>query len=153
MSTVTLNTPRTNTTAVAPTDQQVQSYLRTGLRNRWWPILPSRFVEAGGKPLALTRLGEAMVLWRDAKGVIHAQVDRCPHRAVPLSRGVNEGDRLRCSYHGVEVGPDGRVLKVPGQPGCPLEGKKATISILILPSSLYVGPVHRQKEYRFLAVP
>ena len=44
---------------------------------------------------------------------------------MPLSRGINEGDRLRCNYHGVEVGPDGKVLSVPGQPGCPLEGKKA----------------------------
>jgi phenylpropionate dioxygenase-like ring-hydroxylating dioxygenase large terminal subunit len=108
-----------------PTDQQVQAYLRTGLRNRWWPILPSRFVESGGKPLGLTRLGEPLVLWRDSVGTIHVQADRCPHRAVPLSRGINEGDRLRCNYHGVEVGPDGKVLKVPGQPGCPLEGKKA----------------------------
>ena len=29
--------------AAGPTDQEVQTYLRTGLRNRWWPILPSRF--------------------------------------------------------------------------------------------------------------
>lgn len=108
-----------------PTDQEVQAYLRTGLRNRWWPILPSRFVETGGKPLGLTRLGEPLVLWRDNKGTIRVQADRCPHRAVPLSRGINEGDRLRCNYHGVEVGPDGTVLSVPGQPGCPLEGKKA----------------------------
>ncbi len=107
------------------TDQQVQGYLRTGLRNRWWPILPSRFVEAGGKPVGITRLGEPLVLWRDSSGGMHVQTDRCPHRAVPLSRGVNEGDRIRCNYHGVQVGPDGTVLSVPGQPGCPLEGKKA----------------------------
>jgi phenylpropionate dioxygenase-like ring-hydroxylating dioxygenase large terminal subunit len=44
---------------------------------------------------------------------------------VQLSRGMNEGDRLRCSYHGIEIGADGTVLAVPGQPGCPLEGKKA----------------------------
>lgn len=116
---------RPSTTAAAPTDQQVQGYMRTGLRNRWWPLLPSRFVEPGGKPVGLVRLGEPLVLWRDSGGIIHVQTDRCPHRAVPLSRGVNEGDRLRCNYHGVEVGPDGRVLSVPGQPGCPLEGKKA----------------------------
>lgn len=98
--------------------------LTLGLRNRWYPVLPSRFVETGGKPLGITRLGEKLVLWRDAKGVLHAQADRCPHRAVPLSRGTNEGDRIRCAYHGVDVGPDGTVLSVPGQPGCALEGKK-----------------------------
>jgi len=123
MTTATLERPQT--AAPAPTDQQVQAYLRTGLRNRWWPILPSRFIETGGRPVGITRLGEPLVLWRDASGTVHVQTDRCPHRAVPLSRGVNQGDRLRCKYHGVEVGPDGKVLSVPGQPGCPLEGKKA----------------------------
>jgi phenylpropionate dioxygenase-like ring-hydroxylating dioxygenase large terminal subunit len=116
---------RTRAAGAGLTDQQVQAHLRTGLRNRWWPILPSRFIEAGAKPFGITRLGEALVIWRDSAGAVHVQADRCPHRAVPLSRGINEGDRLRCSYHGVEVGPDGTVLKVPGQPGCPLEGKKA----------------------------
>ena len=108
-----------------PTDQEVQATLATGLRNRWYPVLPSRFVETGGKPVGIVRLAEKLVLWRDTQGAIHVQTDRCPHRAVPLSRGMNEGDRLRCAYHGVEVGPDGTVLAVPGQPGCPLEGRKA----------------------------
>ncbi len=113
-------------TAAQPvTDQEVQASLQTGLRNRWWPVLPSRFVEAAGSPLGITRLGEKLVLWRDSTGTIHVQTDRCPHRAVPLSKGANEGDRLRCIYHGIEIGRDGTVLAVPGQPGCPLEGKKA----------------------------
>jgi len=98
--------PRTETSG--PTDQQVQQYLRTGLRNRWWPILPSRLVETGGEPVGITRLGEPLLLWRDSQGDIHVQADRCPHRAVPLSRGINEGDRIRCRYHGVEVGLEGK---------------------------------------------
>ena len=129
MSATTLNPPTTrrgrDASPHAPTDAEVQASLATGLRNRWWPILPSRFVEAGGKPLGLTRMGERIVLWRSTDGAIHVQTDRCPHRAVLLSRGQNEGDRIRCAYHGVEIGPDGTVLAVPGQPGCPLEGKKA----------------------------
>ena len=107
------------------TEAEIREYLKLGVRNRWWPVLPSRFVRAGDKPVGITRLGEPLVLWRDTAGAIHVQTDRCPHRAVPLSRGMNEGDRLRCNYHGVEVGGDGTVLSVPGQPGCPLEGKKA----------------------------
>ena len=123
MSATTLQRPDVKTPAV--TDQEIQAALATGLRNRWWPLLPSRFVQASGKPLGITRLGEKLVVWRDTAGEIHVQTDRCPHRAVALSRGVNEGDRLRCVYHGVEIGPDGTVLSVPGQPGCPLEGRKA----------------------------
>jgi phenylpropionate dioxygenase-like ring-hydroxylating dioxygenase large terminal subunit len=121
MSATTLQRPSTPTL----TDQDIQVSLSTGLRNRWYPILPSRMIEPVGKPLGLIRLGEKLVVWRDSAGTIHVQTDRCPHRAVALSRGMNEGDRLRCAYHGVEVGPDGTVLAVPGQPGCALEGKKA----------------------------
>jgi phenylpropionate dioxygenase-like ring-hydroxylating dioxygenase large terminal subunit len=110
---------------VAVSDAEVQAYLRRGVMNRWWPILPSRFVPTAGSPVGITRMCEELVVWRDAGGVVHVQADRCPHRAVKLSRGLNEGDRLSCAYHGVEVGPDGTVLSVPGQPGCPLEGKKA----------------------------
>jgi phenylpropionate dioxygenase-like ring-hydroxylating dioxygenase large terminal subunit len=140
MASDTLEHPRTAVARsnASPTDQQVQGYLRTGLRNRWWPVLPSHFIEAGGKPLGLTRLGEPLVLWRDSKNVVHVQVDRCPHRAVPLSRGINEGDRLRCNYHGVEVGPDGTVLNVPGQPGCALQGKKA---VKTFPSEEVAGAI------------
>ena len=73
--------------APAPTDQEVQAYLRTGLRNRWWPILPSRFVETGGKPVGLTRLGEPLMLWRDTAAPsmsrpIAVRTARCRCRAA-----------------------------------------------------------------------
>ncbi len=106
-----------------PTQEEVRAYLALGLRNRWHPVLPSRLVR--DKPVALRRLGERLVLWRDHRGAVHVQADRCPHRVAPLSMGANCGDRLRCAYHGVEIGPDGTVLAVPGEPGCPLVGTKA----------------------------
>ena len=120
-----LAAPSPSVRSAAPSEQEVIASLRTGLRNRWWPVLPSRFVEAGSKPIGIKRMGELLMVWRDSAGALHVQADRCPHRAVKLSRGTNEGDRIRCNYHGVEIGPDGTVLAVPGQPGCPLEGKKA----------------------------
>jgi phenylpropionate dioxygenase-like ring-hydroxylating dioxygenase large terminal subunit len=106
-----------------PTDAEIQDYLKLGLRNRWHPVLPSRLVT--DKPVGVTRLGERLVLWRDHAGRIHVHADRCPHRAAPLSLGVNCRDRLRCSYHGIEIGPDGTVLAVPGEPRCPMVGTKA----------------------------
>jgi phenylpropionate dioxygenase-like ring-hydroxylating dioxygenase large terminal subunit len=121
----TVSMVRPDTRSSEPTDQEVENHLRLGLRNRWYPILPSNLVRQSAEPVGVVRLGEPLVVWRDHSGVVHVQLDRCPHRAVQLSRGINAGDRLRCRYHGVEIGPDGTVLKVPGQPGCRLEGTKA----------------------------
>jgi phenylpropionate dioxygenase-like ring-hydroxylating dioxygenase large terminal subunit len=101
---------------------EVRAYLQLGLRNRWHPIVASRLIAA--EPVGMVRLGEPLVVWRDANGRVHVQADVCPHRGVPLSRGYNAGDRLRCAYHFVEIAPDGTVLSVPGEPGCSLEGRK-----------------------------
>lgn len=107
-----------------PSMAEIDDYLRLGLRNRWHPVLPSRLVP-GGRAVGIRRLGEPLVLWRDADGTIVVQADRCPHRGAPMSLGRHHGDRLACIYHGVEIAPDGTVLAVPGQPGCSLEGSKA----------------------------
>lgn len=105
-----------------PTAEQVDRYLRLGLRNRWHPVYPSHLVT--DRPVGTRRLGDRLVLWRDSKGQVHVQEDRCPHRGAPMSLGRHLGDRLACWYHGVEIGPDGTVLSVPGQPGCKMEGSK-----------------------------
>lgn len=103
----------------------------TGLRNRWYPIVPSSFVPRG-EMRRVTRLGVDWVLFRDAKGTLHMLEDRCPHRSAPLSVGQHMGDRIACRYHGVQVDGTGTVLSVPGMPGCALEGKQATVSLQVV---------------------
>jgi phenylpropionate dioxygenase-like ring-hydroxylating dioxygenase large terminal subunit len=107
----------------------VEALLSVGLKNLWYPICPSGFVS--DRPVSMRRLGKKIVLWRDASNVVHALEDHCPHRGAPLSQGVLLGDRLACPYHGVEVRGDGIVTKVPGSPGCKLEGSRATLSFYV----------------------
>lgn len=104
--------------------------LGTGLRNRWYAVCPTRFV-APGSLRRLTRLGENWVLFREPDGTLHMLEDRCPHRGAPLSQGSHMGDRIACSYHGVQVNGAGKVVAVPGMPGCALEGKQVVPSLPI----------------------
>ena len=112
------------TRPVDPTD--VENLLDLGVRNRWYPIAPSWMID--DKPVGLTRLGERIVVWRDAEGEIHVLRDRCPHRGARLSMGWNLGDRLACWYHGIEIDKDGIVVNVPAVEECPLLGDKAVKS-------------------------
>lgn len=100
----------------------VDAALEIGLKDLWFPVCPSGFVK--DSPVSLRRLGYKIALWRDQAGNVHALEDHCPHRGAPLSLGVNLGDRLACPYHGVEVRCDGTVTRVPGSPGCKLEGSR-----------------------------
>ena len=64
-------------------------------------------------------LGEPVVMFRTASGRLSALVDRCSHRAFPLSQGHVDGEVLRCAYHGVEFAPAGTCAHIPGQDRIP----------------------------------
>eukprot|EP01032_Pedospumella_encystans_P034979 gene34979-39556_t len=49
-----------------------------------------------------------LALWRDIGGQAHAWEDRCPHRGTRLSLGTQQGDTLRCAYHGWRFGASGK---------------------------------------------
>ena len=102
--------------------ERVGALLATGLRNYWYPVLPSWRLQSA--PLGITRLGENIVLWRDKDGKLHAIEDRCPHRGARLSLGWNLGDRVACWYHGIEINGSGTVTNVPAVKACPLEGQQ-----------------------------
>ena len=87
------------------------------LRNCWYVAAFGH--EVSRRLLARTLLDEPVLLWRTEAGQAVALADRCPHRAVPLSRGKLVGDTVQCSYHGLRMGPDGRCREVPCQPRIP----------------------------------
>jgi len=111
--------------------------LARGLRNRWYAIAPSETVEPG-EIVRLTRFGEPWILFRRPDGVLSMLEDRCPHRGAPLSLGTHLGDRVQCAYHGLQVAGDGTVIRVPGMPGCHLEGKQLARS---LPTVEHAGTI------------
>ncbi len=66
---------------------------------RWYPIasssdLPLRHVFHG------QLWGREMAVWRADDGHVNVWENRCLHRGVRLSIGLNEGRELRCLYHG-----------------------------------------------------
>ena len=73
----------------------------------------------GGGLLAMTVLGQPLVLFRDTRGRLAALEDRCAHRAAPLSLGRCEGASVRCMYHGVRFAADGVCVEIPGQETIP----------------------------------
>ncbi|MBO0715081.1 MAG: Rieske 2Fe-2S domain-containing protein, partial [Acidimicrobiales bacterium] len=62
--------------------------------------------DLGDAPLSRTVLGQPVVLWRDAKGVPAAAIDRCPHRDARLSQGWTCEGLIVCPYHGWQFGHD-----------------------------------------------
>ncbi len=70
-------------------------------------------------PLRRIFLDEPVVLYRRRDGRPVALVDRCVHRAYPLSRGRLDGDRIVCGYHGFVYDDAGVCTSVPGQESVP----------------------------------
>lgn len=75
--------------------------------------------QAKGALVARKIAGERVVLYRKPSGELVALEDRCPHRQAALSLGQKEGDSLRCLYHGMRFGPDGKCNEIPGQETIP----------------------------------
>jgi phenylpropionate dioxygenase-like ring-hydroxylating dioxygenase large terminal subunit len=94
---------------------QTQVFARNPiLRGYWSAVAQSSNVAPG--PLAVTVLGELLVLWRTADGALTAARDRCPHREAPLSLGQVVESGLQCPYHGWTFGASGACVRIPSAP-------------------------------------
>jgi phenylpropionate dioxygenase-like ring-hydroxylating dioxygenase large terminal subunit len=87
--------------------------------NQWYVILESKEVKAG-QLTGVMRMGEKLVLWRDAQGSLACLSDLCPHRGAALSAGKCVGSQVQCPFHGFEYDATGRCTLIPAN------GRKAT---------------------------
>jgi vanillate O-demethylase monooxygenase subunit len=107
------------------------------VRNAWYVACWSQDLEPE-RPFPITILGERIVLWRSAGGALNALEDRCVHRLAPLSLGRCEGERLRCMYHGLLFGSDGKVVEIPGQDLVPAHAQVAHYAVVDRHSWIWV---------------
>jgi phthalate 4,5-dioxygenase len=93
------------------------------LRSYWQPVAlvdefdPALDPRMAKRPVKAVRaLGQDMVLFKDAQGAWGLLDRACPHRGADLSFGRNEGDGLRCPFHGWKFAIDGACLDTPAEP-------------------------------------
>ncbi len=83
------------------------------LARSWFPVAVAEQVGPG--PMGAMLLDQPLVLYRSGAELVVAD-DLCPHRGVPLSMGSRDGEGIRCVYHGLHFGAQGRCDHVPANP-------------------------------------
>lgn len=87
------------------------------LRRYWVPaLLESELPEAGCDPVRVKLMGEELVGFRDNQNRISLVQEWCPHRGASLFFGRNEGEGLRCSFHGWMYDTTGQCIDMPSEP-------------------------------------
>jgi phenylpropionate dioxygenase-like ring-hydroxylating dioxygenase large terminal subunit len=107
--------------ATTLTGQTVQNAVReVGINpNYWYPVgWASKLKRGDTLPVVIWQ--QAIALYRDEKGQIHALEDACPHKGVALHKGKVQGCHLTCAYHGWEFDGCGECVRIPYLP----EGQK-----------------------------
>ena len=84
------------------------------LRRFWQPVLVTWQLK--DRPVAITRLGEELVAFRDKSGRIGLVEAHCPHRGTSFEYGKIEERGIRCCYHSWLIDYDGKILETPGEP-------------------------------------
>lgn len=85
-------------------------------RRFWLPVALSKEVGPTEKgPTKVTVLGEKLIAFRNEDDTVGLVDARCPHRLANLYWGRNEGDGLRCVYHGWKFDKEGNCLDQPAE--------------------------------------
>lgn len=106
--------PRIETTQIQlPRNCTFEAHDWEILARHWYPVALVRDLDKG--PIAAVLLDETLVVYRSENRIVVAQ-DLCPHRGVPLSMGKLQNGQLKCAYHGIGFGAEGRCKHIPAHP-------------------------------------
>ncbi|MES2413755.1 MAG: aromatic ring-hydroxylating dioxygenase subunit alpha [Pseudomonadota bacterium] len=92
------------------------------LRRFWQPL--ALLSDLQDVPVAVTLLGEELVIFRSLSGEIGLLHRHCSHRGASLEFGLIDERGLRCAYHGWRYAADGKILEAPAKTemGKPVKG-------------------------------
>jgi nitrite reductase (NADH) small subunit len=99
------------------------------------PRRGARQVRAAGIPLPIA-------VFRTAEDAVFALVDRCPHKAGPLSEGIVQGCAVACPLHGwvIHLGS--------GEAEAPDEGRTPTVPARLAEGAVWLSLSHLRAAAR-----
>ena len=86
------------------------------IREYWLPACRSAKLEPEGAPERVRLVGEDFVAFRGTDGRVALIAEACPHRCTSMALARNEGDGLRCIFHGWKISLEGRCVDAPTEP-------------------------------------
>jgi len=94
--------------------QTVQKRIReVGINpNYWYPVDWAEQLKPG-EIMPVVVWQQAIAVYRDTEGQLHALEDFCPHKGVALHKGKVQGCHLACGYHGWEFNGSGECVGIP----------------------------------------
>lgn len=91
----------------------------------WKPLCRLEDIPVLGARRVRRKAGAEVAVFRTADDRVFALLDRCPHKAGPLSQGIVFGERVACPLHNWTIGlADGCAL-------APDEGRTPTFAVKV----------------------
>ncbi len=104
------------------------------LREYWMPACRSASLVADGQPRRVRLMGENFVAFRSTDGRAGFTLEACPHRGASMALARNEGNGLRCIFHGWKIGMNGKVVDCPAEPADTRDAFAARVRVGFFPT-------------------
>ena len=73
------------------------------MQAKWLDIGPTTQIEPGMAGTLPVEGGEEIAVFHTMRGEFYALVNKCPHKAGPLSQGIVNGDSVTCPLHNWKI--------------------------------------------------